>query len=83
MQDASQILTDNDAIKRIASNAGSAKRSLMVLRRLAFVHHLTEQGEIAAVHVSGTLNLANFGTKFVTRHEIAWASRLIRNAQLP
>ena len=36
VQDPSPILTDNDAIKRIASNAGSEKRSLMVLRRLAF-----------------------------------------------
>jgi hypothetical protein len=25
------------------------------------------------------LNLANFGTKYVTKHEIAWASRLLRN----
>jgi hypothetical protein len=45
----SPILTDNDAVKLIASNAASAKRSLMVLRRLAFVHHLTEQGEISAI----------------------------------
>jgi hypothetical protein len=73
------ILTDNDAVQRIAVNAASAKRSLMVLRRLAFVHHLTEQHEISAVHVNGSLNLANFGTKYVTKHEIAWASRLLRN----
>ena len=46
VQNPSPILTDNDAVKRIASNAGSAKRSLMVLRRLAFVLHLMEQGEI-------------------------------------
>ena len=83
VQDASPILTDNDAVKRIASNAASAKRSLMVLRRLAFVHHLTEQGEIMAIHLSGKLNLANFGTKYVTRGEMSWASRLLRNTQLP
>jgi hypothetical protein len=73
------ILTDNDAVQRIAVNAASARRSLMILRRFAFVHHLTEQGEIVALHVSGLLNLANFGTKYVTKHEIAWASRLLRN----
>jgi hypothetical protein len=81
VQHPTPILTDNDAVKRIASNAASAKRSLMVLRRLAFVLHLTEQEEIIAVHVSGKLNLSNFGTKYVTRHEIAWASRMLRNIQ--
>jgi hypothetical protein len=75
----SPICTDNDAVERIASNAASAKRSLMVLRRLAFVHHLTEQKELAPLHVHGTLNLSNFGTKYVSKHEIAWASHLLRN----
>ena len=83
VQEPSPIFTDNDAVQLIASNAASAKRSLMVLRRLAFVHHLTEQGEIAAIHVSGKLNLANFGTKYVSRHEMSWASHLLRNTQPP
>ena len=82
VQDPSPILTDNDAVKRIASNAGSAKRSLVVLRRLAFVLHLTEQGEIIAINVSGSLSLSNFGTKYVTRYAIAWASRMLRNTLL-
>jgi hypothetical protein len=79
IKDPTPIMTDNDAVRRIASNAGSAKRSLMVLRRLAFVHYLTEQGELSAIHVNGSLNLSNFGTKYVTKHEIAWASRILRN----
>ena len=55
----------------------------MVLRRLAFVHHLTEQGVIAAIHVGGKLNLSNYGTKYVSRYEMAWASRLLRNTPPP
>ena len=61
------IGTDNDATLRIASDAGSAKKALFLMRRLAHATCMTFAKKIKAVQIKRDLNLADAGTHYLKK----------------
>ena len=70
---------DNDAVIKIASDAASAKRALLVLRRMGHARWQTDNGDIAAVKLPRELNAADTGTHYCTREILAKFERALRN----
>ena len=64
---ATLIGTDNDATRRIVSDAAAAKRALHILRRLGHTRHLVDMGEIEAGQMPRDLNVADLGTHYFTQ----------------
>ena len=60
------IATDNDATRRIAADAASAKRAQHIMRRLGHTRHLVDNKEVEALKVPRHLNVADVGTHYST-----------------
>ena len=69
---------DNDATLRIAADAASAKRALYVLRRVGHTRYLTDMGKIKGLKMDRSLNIADAGTHYITRDEMAYVEPRLR-----
>ena len=77
---ATGIGTDNDATRRIAADAASAKRAQHIMRRLGHTRHLTDLGVIVAKKIARDFNVADAGTHYCTKDVLHAFDKKLRNA---